>query len=141
MTILLASALLFATGILDVGLLGIPVLAGSAAYAVAEALHWREGLAKTLRQAPGFYAVIGVATLVGMVLNLLNINPIVALVYSAVINGVVAVPLLVLILLVANNRSIMGMHVNGRLSNCIVILTTLAMAAAAIALAVLSFTP
>lgn len=136
---LLAKAL-FATGILGVGLLGIPVLAGSAAYAVAEAFHWREGLAKTLRQAPGFYAVIGLATLVGMLLNLLNINPIVALVYSAVINGVVAVPLLVLILLVANNRSIMGVHVNGWLSNVIGALTTLAMAAAAIALAILYFT-
>jgi Mn2+/Fe2+ NRAMP family transporter len=130
---LLAKAL-FATGILGVGLLGIPVLAGSAAYAVSEAFHWHEGLAKTLRQAPGFYAVIGTATLVGLLLNLLRINPIVALVYSAIINGVVAVPLLVLILLVANNRSVMGAHSNGRLSNGVGILTTLAMGAAAVAL-------
>ena len=132
---LLAKAL-FATGILGVGLLGIPVLAGSAAYAVAEAFHWHEGLAKTIRQAPGFYAVIGAATLVGLLLNLLHINPIVALVYSAIINGVVAVPLLVLILLVANNRAIMGTHTNGRLANGVGILTTLAMAAAAVALVV-----
>jgi NRAMP (natural resistance-associated macrophage protein)-like metal ion transporter len=137
----LLAKVLFATGILGVGLLGIPVLAGSAAYAVAEAFHWREGLAKTLRQAPGFYVVIGTATLVGMLLNLLRINPIVALVYSAVLNGVVAVPLLVLILLVANNRSIMGAYTNGRLSNSVGILTTLAMAAAAVALAVLFFRP
>lgn len=129
----------FAVGILGVGLLGIPVLAGSAAYAVSEAFHWKEGLAKTFLQAPGFYVVIGTATLVGMLLNLLRINPIAALVYSAVINGVVAVPLLVLILLVANSRSIMGAHTNGRLSNGVGILTTLAMAAAAVALGVLFF--
>ncbi|HEV2459158.1 MAG TPA: divalent metal cation transporter, partial [Ktedonobacterales bacterium] len=80
---------IFAVGILGVGLLGIPVLAGSAAYAVAEAFHWKEGLAKTFMQAPGFYVVIGTATLVGMTLNLLRINPIAALVYAAIINGVV----------------------------------------------------
>jgi Mn2+/Fe2+ NRAMP family transporter len=130
---------IFAVGILGVGLLGIPVLAGSAAYAVAEALHWKEGLAKTFLQAPGFYVVIGTATLVGMMLNLLRINPIAALVYAAIINGVVAVPLLVLILLVANNRTIMGVHTNGRLSNGVGILTTLAMGAAAVALAVSFF--
>ena len=135
----LLAKLLFAMGILGVGLLGIPVLAGSAAYAVAEAFHWREGLSKTFRQAPGFYVVIGVATLIGILLNLLGINPISALVYSAVINGVVAVPLLVLILLVANKRSIMGAHTNGWLSNSVGILTTVAMAAAACALAVLFF--
>ena len=130
---------IFAVGILGVGLLGIPVLAGSAAYAVAEAFHWKEGLAKTFLQAPGFYIVIGTATLVGMLLNLLGINPISALVYSAVINGIVAVPLLVLILLMANNRTIMQTHVNGRLANGLGILTTLAMAAAVVALVVSFF--
>lgn len=130
---------IFAVGILGVGLLGIPVLAGSAAYAVAEAFHWKEGLAKTFLQAPGFYIVIGIATLVGMLLNLLGINPISALVYSAVINGIVAIPLLVLILLVANNRTVMQAHVNGRLANGLGILTTLAMAAAVVALVVSFF--
>jgi Mn2+/Fe2+ NRAMP family transporter len=130
---------IFATGILGVGLLGVPVLAGSAAYAVAEAFSWHKGLAKTLRQAPGFYAVLAAATLVGMALNLLRINPIVALVYSAVLNGIVAVPLLILILLVANNRSIMGGYTNGRLANGVTIFTTLAMGAAAVALLVLLF--
>jgi NRAMP (natural resistance-associated macrophage protein)-like metal ion transporter len=129
---------IFAVGILGVGLLGIPVLAGSAAYAVAEAFHWKEGLAKTLRQAPGFYLVIGVATVVGLALNLLHINPIRALVYSAIINGVVAVPLLVLILLVANNRAIMKTYTNGRLANAVGAVTVLGMGAAAIA-AVLLF--
>ncbi len=135
----LLAKVIFAVGIVGVGLLGIPVLAGSAAYAIAEALHWREGLAKTFRQAPGFYAVIGIATLVGMGLNLLRINPILALVYAAVINGVVAVPLLVLILLVANNRTVMGAHTNGRLANGVGILTVVAMGAAAIATVILFF--
>lgn len=127
---------IFATGILGVGLLGIPVLAGSAAYAVAEAFHWREGLAKTIRQAPGFYGVLAAATMVGMLLNLLHINPIAALVYSAVINGIVAVPLLVLILLVANNTTVMQKYTNGWLSNTLGILTTVAMGAAAAGLVV-----
>jgi Mn2+/Fe2+ NRAMP family transporter len=77
--------------------------------------------------------VIAAATLVGLLINFLGVNPIQALVYTAVINGVAAVPLLVLILLVANNRAIMGEHVNGRLSNTIAIFTTLGMGAAAVA--------
>jgi Mn2+/Fe2+ NRAMP family transporter len=85
----------------------------NAACAVAEAFQWREGLAKTSRQAPRFNLVIGVATLVGMLLNRLHVNPIAAQVYSAIINGVVAVPLVVLIMLVANNHTVMGVHTNG----------------------------
>ncbi|HEX8733051.1 MAG TPA: divalent metal cation transporter [Ktedonobacterales bacterium] len=130
--------IIFAVGILGVGLLGIPVLAGSAAYAVAEAFHWNEGLARTFRQAPGFYVVMGAAIVLGVLLNLLHINPIAALVYSAIINGVVAVPLLILITLVANNKAIMRSFTNGRLSNVVVILTTIAMGVAAIALMILS---
>lgn len=125
---------IFAMGILGVGLLGVPVLAASAAYAVSEAFRWHEGLSKTLTQARGFYGVIALSTLVGVILNVLHINPMQALVYTAIINGVVAVPLLVLILLVANNRAIMGQHTNGRLANSIGIVTTLAMGAAAIAM-------
>jgi Mn2+/Fe2+ NRAMP family transporter len=78
--------------------------------------------------------VIGTATLVGMLLDLLRINPIAARIYSAVINGIAAVPLLVLILLVANNRAIMRTHVNGYLANSLGVLTTLAMGSAVIAL-------
>jgi Mn2+/Fe2+ NRAMP family transporter len=126
----LLAKVIFAVGIVGVGLLGIPVLAGSAAYAVAEAFHWKEGLARTFLQAPGFYAVLGSAPVMGMLLNLLHVNPISALVYAAVLNGIVAVPLLVLILLVANNRAIMHTHTNGRLANCVGVLTVLAMSAA-----------
>jgi NRAMP (natural resistance-associated macrophage protein)-like metal ion transporter len=122
----------FAVGIVGTGLLAVPVLAGSAAYGVAEAFGWREGLGKAASNARGFYAVIALATIVGMLLNFIGINPITALVYTAIINGVVAVPLLVLILLVANNRGIMGAYTNGRLSNAIVILTTAFMGVAAV---------
>jgi Mn2+/Fe2+ NRAMP family transporter len=124
---------IFALGIIGTGLLAVPILAGSAAYGVAEALGWREGLYRPLRQARGFYGVIIAATLVGLLLNVFGVNPIQALVYSAVVNGIAAVPLLVLILLVANNRAIMGAHTNGRLSNSVSILTTVAMAVAAVA--------
>jgi NRAMP (natural resistance-associated macrophage protein)-like metal ion transporter len=124
---------IFAVGIIGTGLLAVPVLAGSAAYGVAEAVGWREGLYRPLRQARGFYGVIAAATLVGLLLNVVGVNPIQALVYAAVINGIVAVPLLALILLVANNRTIMGQHTNGLLSNGMGILATLAMAVAAVA--------
>jgi Mn2+/Fe2+ NRAMP family transporter len=123
---------LFALGIVGTGLLAVPVLAGSAAYGIAEAVGWHEGLAKTLNHARGFYGVIALATLVGLALNLLGVNPIAALVYTAIINGIVAVPLLVLILLVANNRTIMGEHTNRRLANAVGIVTTLLMGVAAV---------
>ena len=129
----------FAVGIIGTGLLAIPVLAGSAAYGIAEAFGWREGLSARLDQARGFYAVIAAATLIGLALNFLGVNPIAALVYTAVINGIVAVPLLVLLLLVANNRRIMGDFTNGWLSNIIGILTTLVMSVAALALVVSLF--
>jgi NRAMP (natural resistance-associated macrophage protein)-like metal ion transporter len=125
--------LLFALGIVGTGLLAVPVLAGSAAYGIAEAFGWREGLARTVTQARGFYGVIALATLVGLALNLLGVNPISALVYTAVINGIVAVPLLVLILLVANNRDIMGKHTNGRLANVVGWLTAALMGIAGVA--------
>ncbi|HEU5347777.1 MAG TPA: Nramp family divalent metal transporter [Ktedonobacterales bacterium] len=126
----------FALGIIGTGLLAVPVLAGSAAYGIAEAFGWREGLSERFDHARGFYAVIAAATLIGLALDFLGINPITALVYTAVINGIVAVPLLVLLLLVANNRAIMGTFTNGRLSNAIGILTTAVMFIAAIALVI-----
>jgi NRAMP (natural resistance-associated macrophage protein)-like metal ion transporter len=123
---------LFALGIVGTGLLAVPVLAGSAAYGIAEAAGWREGLAQRVDHAKGFYAVIALATLIGLALNLLGINPIAALVYSAVLNGIVAVPLLALILLVANNRAVMGAHTNGWLANALGILTAALMGVAGV---------
>lgn len=98
----------FALGIIGTGLLSIPVLAGSAAYAVGEAEGWSVGLAKRPLQAKAFYGAILAATLLGAVGNLFGVNPIHALVWSAVINGIVAVPVMALVMLMSANRSILG---------------------------------
>lgn len=99
---------LFALGILGVGLIGVPVLAGSAGYAIAEAAGWRWGLERRADDARGFYGVIAVAVLIGLFLEFTPISPMKALFWSAVINGVVAVPLMVVITLLASRREIMG---------------------------------
>jgi Mn2+/Fe2+ NRAMP family transporter len=127
----LLAQVIFAVGLIGVGLLAVPVLAGAAAYGVAEAFGWREGLARPLFQARGFYGVIALSTLVGVALNLLGVNPIQALVYAGLLNGVVAVPLLAFILLVANSRRVMGAHTNGWLSNLLGAITLAAMGVAA----------
>jgi Mn2+/Fe2+ NRAMP family transporter len=98
----------FALGILGVGLIGVPVLAGSAGYALAEAMGWEWGLEHKAKDARGFYGVIAAATLMGVVLDYSPIDPIKALFWSAVINGVVAVPLIVVIILLAINKKVMG---------------------------------
>jgi NRAMP (natural resistance-associated macrophage protein)-like metal ion transporter len=126
--------ILFAAGIIGTGLLAVPILAGSAAYAVAETFNLREGLYLKLRQAHGFYGVIALSTLVGAGINLLGINPIQALYYTAVLNGVIAPPLLVMIMLISGNRQIMHDNVNGRVSRTLGWLTTLLMGVAALAL-------
>jgi NRAMP (natural resistance-associated macrophage protein)-like metal ion transporter len=125
---------LFAAGIIGTGLLAVPVLAGSAAYAVAETFKFREGLYLKLRQAPGFYAVIALATLVGAAINLIGINPILALYYAAVLNGIVAPLLLFMIMLISSNRKIMQNKTNGRISNTLGWIATIAMGVAAAAL-------
>ncbi len=125
---------LFAVGIIGTGLLAVPILAGSAAYAVAEALKMREGLYLKVRQAPGFYAVIILSTAVGFAMNLMGIDPIQALYYSAVLNGLVAPPLLVIIMLLGNNHHIMKDKANGRVSNVLGWTTTALMTVAAGAL-------
>jgi NRAMP (natural resistance-associated macrophage protein)-like metal ion transporter len=128
------ASLLFAMGIVGTGLLAVPILAGSAAYAVAETFTWREGLYLKLRQALGFYGVIAFSTGLGAAINFVGINPIKALYYTAVINGLVAPPLLWIILLISNNRTIMQDKVNGRVSNLLGWITTMAMTIAAAAL-------
>lgn len=107
-----ASYLLFAIGIIGVGLLGIPVLAGSASYAISESFGWREGLHFKLKQAYAFYGVIILATLIGLGLNFIGLDPIKALIYSAVANGLVAPVVLVLIVLLGSNKKIMGDRAN-----------------------------
>ena len=130
------SAALLAVGLIGSGVLAVPVLTGSAAYGVTEALGWKFGLDEKPSRAPQFYAVIAAATLIGMGLNFLGINPIDALVLSAVVNGLLAAPLLVLIMLIANNRGVMGKRTNGRWLNALGWITTLLMGLAAIALVV-----
>ncbi len=122
--------LLFALGIIGTGMLAIPVLAGSAAYAVSEALDLKEGLSQKVSKAKGFYGVIAGATLTGLLINFSGLDPIKALYYAAIINGVMAVPLILVIIRIGNNPNIMGEHSNSRLSNAVSIFTFLVMLAA-----------
>jgi NRAMP (natural resistance-associated macrophage protein)-like metal ion transporter len=131
-----AAALLLAVGLIGAGVLAVPVLTGSAAYGVSEAFGWRSGLDRKLTRAPQFYAVIIAATLVGMAINFLGIPPITALVLSAVLNGIVAAPLIILIMLVSNDRAAMGERTNGRLLNVIGWATAIVMSVAAVGLIV-----
>ena len=100
--------ILFAAGIIGTGLLALPVLAGSAAYALGETLGWPVGLARQWYQARAFYGTIAVATLIGTIMNFLPIDPIKALFWSAVINGVVAVPIMAIMMLIATRKRVMG---------------------------------
>jgi len=126
--------LIFSIGIIGLGLLAVPVLSGSAAYAVSEAFQWNASLNLKFRKAYGFYGVITVATIIGLLINFIGIDPVKALVYAAVLNGVAAVPLLFLIGRIAMSKEIMGEHKSGMLSNILVWITFVAMGAAAIAM-------
>ena len=130
----LIAKLIFSVGIIGIGLLAIPVLAGSSAYAISETLGWKEGLYRKFSRATGFYVVIIVATLIGLGINFLGIDPIQALIFTAVFNGIAAVPLLWMITRVGNNKDIMGEYKNGIMSNIFVRAALIAMAAAVIAL-------
>ena len=105
---------LFSIGIIGTGLLAVPVLAGSAGYAVAESLGWRGSLELPARRAPGFYLIVAAATIAGVVAALAPLNPIRMLFWSAVVNGVVAVPLMVAMMVVVASRSIMGKYAASR---------------------------
>jgi NRAMP (natural resistance-associated macrophage protein)-like metal ion transporter len=104
--------LLFALGIIGTGLLAIPVLAGSGAYALAEIMKWHEGLELKFSRAKGFYLVIAFSILFGLALNFFHVNPIAALYYSAYLNGIIALPLLISIMIVGNDKKIMGLETN-----------------------------
>lgn len=109
-----ASYWLFAIGIIGTGLLAIPVLAGSSSYAVSESFRWKEGLYRNLRQANSFYGVMIFSVLIGLLINFIGLDPIKALIYSAVLNGIVAPPILALIVILSSNHKIMGANVNKR---------------------------
>ncbi|MBI4080333.1 MAG: Nramp family divalent metal transporter [Candidatus Levybacteria bacterium] len=123
---------LFALGIIGTGILAVPVLSGSASYALSEAFGWREGFYRKFEKAHGFYGVITVATLIGLLVNFTSIAPFQMLYYTAIINGIAAPPLLILILLITNNKKIMGKYVNSFASNIFGIIITAIMGIAAI---------
>lgn len=133
-----ASGLLLAVGVIGAGMLAVPILTASAAYSVSEAFNWRRGLDEKPKRARRFYLVIAAITLVGMVVNFLGISPIDALFVAAVVNGLLAPPLLIVIMLISNNDRIMGERVNGRWLNIFGWATTLLMGLAAVALIVTS---
>ena len=130
--------LLFAAGIIGTGLLAVPVLAGSASYAVSETFNMKAGLYRKFNKAKGFYGVIIAATLIGLLINFTPIQPFQLLYYTAVLNGIVAPPLLVIIMLIGRNKKIMGEHVNSNFSNILGWLITILMGIAGIAL-IISF--
>lgn len=105
--------LLFTLGIIGTGLIAVPILAGSASYALSESFGWRYGLYRKLKEAYSFYGVIIISILIGLSINFLNINPIKALIYSAIVNGLIAPVILVLIILMSGSPKIMGRWVNG----------------------------
>src|SRR6202043_2189142 len=128
-----AAFFLFALGIIGTGLLAVPVLAGSAAYAVAETFRWRASLECKPHQAPKFYIVLAAATVIGISMNFLGMDPIRALFWSAVINGVVAVPLMVMLMIMSANGAIVGkfplppyLHIIGWSATVVMFLATLA---------------
>ena len=124
--------LIFSIGIIGLGLLAVPVLSGSAAYAVCEAFSWRASLNFKLKKARSFYAVIIISTVIGLLINFVGIDPLKALVFAAVLNGVAAVPLLFLIARIARNENVMGEFKSGQLSNILLWSTFVGMGAAAV---------
>ncbi len=109
------ASLLFTVGIIGTGLLAIPVLAGSTAYAMAESFHWKEGLFYTLRQARSFYGIIIISVVVGLLINFFHLDPIRVLIFSAVCNGIIAPFIIFFIVKISSNKKIMGKWVNSSL--------------------------
>jgi len=128
---------IYAVGLVGTGLLALPTLAGSAAYGVAEACGWKCGLDLPFRRAKAFYAVFVVATLCGALLNVCHIDPMQALVWSAVLNGILAPPLLFAVFLIASDRKIMLGQPSSLLTRSVVLLTAILMAACVAAFAIL----
>ena len=125
---------IFAIGVIGMGMLGIPVLAGSASYAVSEAFRWPGGLEKKAREARGFYGVLVASTLVGLLMTFIGVDPMKALIFAAVVNGIVAVPLIFLILTISRNDNIMGNLVGGKLSRIVLPIAFMVMLSCALAL-------
>jgi len=130
--------ILFALGIIGTGFLALPVLAGSASYALSEAFNWKAGLSLKFNQAKAFYTIIIISTLAGLLINFTEIKPFTMLYYSAMLNGICAPPLMVIILIIANSKKIMGRHTNSLFSNIVGITVTAIMTVAGILFFVLT---
>jgi NRAMP (natural resistance-associated macrophage protein)-like metal ion transporter len=132
-----AAGVLLAVGLIGAGFLAVPILSGSSAYAVSEVFGWKVGLERRPSRAKAFYGIIAASTLAGMLINFLGINPIQALFGTAVINGLLAPPIMVLVMLISNNRTVMGERTNRRSISIAGWTATVLMAAAAVTLIVL----
>lgn len=128
--------LLFSLGLIGAGMLGVPVLAGSSAYAISEAAVWRGSLADRPGPSRGFYGVIAVGLALGLALDYVGLNPVYMLFWSAVLNGVLAPPLIVVVLLLTNSRKVMGARSNSLLLNILGWMTVIVMTAASAAMLV-----
>jgi len=126
--------LLFAIGVIGTGLLAIPVLAGSVSYMITETFGWKEGLNNKWHQAKGFYLVMAISIIIGFIINLVGINPIKALIFTAIAYGVTAPVLIAIILHICNNKKIMGEFINKPWSNILGWITLIVMTVAAVAL-------
>jgi Mn2+/Fe2+ NRAMP family transporter len=109
--------IIFALGVIGTGMLAIPILSGSSAYALSEGLGWKQGLSKKFKEAKSFYLIIASSTVVGLWINFMGLDPIRALYYTAIINGIISFPLLIAVIKVANDKKILHTHTNRRLSN------------------------
>lgn len=127
------ASLLFAIGIIGTGLLAIPILAGSTAYAISESFGWKEGLYRKFKTAHAFYGVIIVSIIIGILLNFIGINPIKALIYSAIANGIVAPVILIFIVGISSSKKIMGEFKNGKITKTLGWIATIFMGITAIA--------
>ena len=131
--------LLFAVGVIGTGLLAIPVLSGSLSYIITETFGWKQGLDKKFYEAKGFYIVVIISLILGLSMNELGISPVKALIYSAILYGLTAPVLIAIILHIANNKKVMGIYTNGKLSNILGFATLILMTTAAAVMLYLQF--
>jgi NRAMP (natural resistance-associated macrophage protein)-like metal ion transporter len=131
--------LIFAVGILGTGMIAIPVLSGSQSYMLAETFGWEQGLTKKFKEAKGFYVTIIISLLIGLSLDFIGVSPIKALVYTAILYGLISPVMIAIILHIGNNKKIMGEFTNGKLSNILGGTTLILMTVAAVVLIYLQF--
>jgi len=131
--------LLFAVGVIGTGLLAIPVLSGSLSYIITETFGWKQGLDKKFYEAKGFYIVVIISLILGLLMTKLGISPVKALIYSAILYGLTAPVLIAIILHIANNKKVMGIYTNGKLSNILGFATLILMTTAAVVMLYLQF--